>query len=184
MTNSTDCAIIKVQKREREFRKLQKSLKKLLTNSQTCGIINTEREVRNIEQKAPRRSNKQDRIAELLKRLEQWQKDGLSPEEAVEKLTPAQYDFLIDNDINVDDLILSPEQQKAAKEVMKAPRTCKSGGYNKKYPQAKQDLYNGLVDFIKSKGGEIAPREKQNFRDLDFTIDGTAYRIVLSNPRK
>lgn len=136
------------------------------------------------ETKAVRRPSKADRKTELLKRLDQWIKGGDTPEQAIEKLTPAQYDFLIDCDVNLDDLLLSPEQQKAAKAVMKAPRTCKPGGYNKKYPQAKQDLYNALVEFVQEHGGEIQPREKANFRDLDFTIQGTAYRIVLSNPRK
>lgn len=136
------------------------------------------------ETKAVRRPSKADRKAELLKRLDQWIKGGDTPEQAIEKLTPAQYDFLIDCDVNLDDLLLSPEQQKAAKSVMRATRTCKPGGYNKKYPQAKQDLYNALVEFVQAHGGVIQPREKANFRDLDFTIQGTAYRIVLSNPRK
>lgn len=136
------------------------------------------------EAKVVRRSSKADRKAELLKRLDQWMREGDTPEEAIEKLTPAQYDFLIDCDVDLDSLLLTPEQQKAAKAVMKAPRTCKPGGYNKKYPQAKQDLYNALVEFVQAHGGEIQPREKANFRDLDFTIQGTAYRIVLSNPRK
>lgn len=136
------------------------------------------------EPKVPRRASKKDRIDALLHRLDEWIKAGDTPEQAIERLTPAQYDFLIDCDIELDDLLLTPEQQANAKAAMKAPRTCKPGGYNKKYPQAKQDLYNGIVSYLVEQGATIEPREKPNFRDLDFTIQGVAYRIVLSNPRK
>ena len=134
--------------------------------------------------KAPRRQSKQDLCNALLRKLDEWMKAGDTAEEAVEKLSIRQYDFLVDYGIDLDNLLLTPEQLEAVKEVKKASRTCKPGGYNKKYPQAKQDLYNSLVEFIKAQGAEIIPREKQNYRDLDFTIQGTAYRIVLSNPRK
>lgn len=133
--------------------------------------------------KIPRRSCKQDRINALLAKFEEWMKQGDTAEEALARFTPAQYDFLVDNDIDFDSLILTPEQQKAAKAVTKAQRTVKPGGYNKKYPQEKQDLYNSIMAHIQSMGAEVTPRAKPNFRDLDFTFQGTVYRIVLSNPR-
>ena len=157
-----------------------------MTNPTGCGTINTESEVSNIENKpkVPRRQSKKDLADALLKKLDGWMKDGDTAEEAVERLSIRQYDFLVDYGIDLDNLLLTPEQMEAVKEVKKATRTCKPGGYNKKYPQPKQNLFMGIVDHIKSIGGEIIPKEKENFRDLDFTLDGTHYKIVLSNPRK
>lgn len=134
-------------------------------------------------ERTPRRSSKEERKAALLAQFDKWLKAGDTVEEAIERFTPAQYDFLIDCDVDFDALLLTPEQQKAIKAVTKAPRTVKPGGYNKKYPQAKQDLYNGILAYVQSLGAEVTPRAKPNYRDLDFTIQGTAYRIVLSNPR-
>ena len=136
-----------------------------------------------MEQKQPRRQSKKDLANALLARLEQWQKDGCTAEEAIEKLTLKQYDFLIDYGVNLDSLILTAEQQKAVDVMKKSPRPLFANGYTKKYPQDKQDLFQKLVECVTANGAEIAPREKQNFRDLDFTINGTAYKIVLSQPR-
>ena len=61
--------------------------------------------------------------------------------------------------------------------------TLRQYDFHKKYPQAKQDLYNGLVEYLTAQGAEIIPLERQNFRDLEFTLAGTKYKIVLSNPR-
>jgi len=133
--------------------------------------------------KMPRRQSKKDLANALLKKLDEWQKNGDTVEEALEKLTMKQYDFLIDYGINLDDLILTNEQQKAVKAITKTPRKLKEGGYNKKYPKTKIELYTQLKDFITSLNGQIIPREKENYRDLDFTIENIAYKIVLSNPR-
>lgn len=134
--------------------------------------------------KPPRRQSKADLTKALLARLDQWMKEGDTPEEAVGKLSQRQYDFLIDQDIDLDNLLLTSEQLQAVKEVKKATRTVKAGGYNKKYPKAKQDLFQGIVDHLTAKGATIHPKEKENFRDLDFTLDDVHYKIVLSNPRK
>jgi hypothetical protein len=160
-------------------------LKKPLTRKKICGIIRYHRKGENAmtEQKAPRRQSKKDLANALLAKLEEWQKAGDTPDEAIERLTLRQYDFLIDYGVNLDNLILTTAQQNAIKAITKAPRTVKPGGYNKKYPQSKQDLFNALCEFVKAQGGEIQDREKINFRDLDFTIGETAYKIVLSNPR-
>lgn len=119
----------------------------------------------------------------LLALLNTWIDSGDSPETAVGKLTQRQYDFLIDMDVDLDALLLTPEQRKNISEIKRSHRSCSPNGYNKKYPQNKQDLYNGILNYIQSQGATIIPRDKQNYRDLDFTIDGTAYKIVLSNPR-
>lgn len=158
--------------------------KNLLTNHSKHGIINIESEVRTIEEKKiPRRQSKQDLENALLKKLDEWIKSGDTPEQALEKLSMRQYDFLIERDVNLDNLILTTEQQAAIRAITKAPRTCKPGGYDKKYPQAKRELYQNMVEFITAQGAEVVPRDKQNYRDLDFTLNGTAYKIVLSNPR-
>lgn len=135
-----------------------------------------------MEEKVPRRSSKADHVKILLEKLENWVADGDTVEQALEKLTLKQYDFLIDQNVNLDSLILSPQQQAAVKAITKSGRP-RGLQYQKVYPQDKQDLYRNLVEFIKQQGGEIDPREKINFRDLDFKINGVQYRIVLSNPR-
>jgi hypothetical protein len=135
------------------------------------------------EKKIPRRQSKKDLANALLQRLDSWIKAGDSPEEALEKLTVRQYDFLIDYGVNLDNLILTTEQQQAIKAITKRPRRLSENGYNKKYPESKQELYNSLVEHVKAQGAMVHEREKQNFRDLDFTLNGTHYRIVLSQPR-
>ena len=133
---------------------------------------------------ATHRQSKDELKSILLAKVSQWIDHGDTPEQAIEKLTPRQYDFLIDQGVGFDALLLTPEQLKNAQTVKRAARSPSPGGYNKKYPQSKQDLYNGIVAYIQTQGAEVVPREKPNYRDLDFTINGTAYRIVLSNPRK
>ena len=135
------------------------------------------------EKKIPRRQSKQDLENALLKKLDEWIKSGDTPEQALEKLSMRQYDFLIERDVNLDNLILTTEQRAAIRAITKASRTCKPGGYDKKYPQAKRELYQNMVEFITAQGAEVVPRDKQNYRDLDFTLNGTVYKIVLSNPR-
>lgn len=131
-----------------------------------------------------RKLSKAELKAVLLAKVNQWIDEGCSPDDAIGKLTERQYDFLIDQGVDFDALLLTPEQLQNVKEVKRVHRACSPNGYNKKYPQNKQDLFNGIVEYVKTQGAEIIPREKQNFRDLDFTIQGTAYKIVLSNPRK
>lgn len=130
-----------------------------------------------------KRFSKTELKSVLLAKVDEWIKSGDTPEDAIGKLTERQYDFLIDQGVDFDTLLLTPQQLANARTIKRAGRSCSPNGYNKKYPQSKQDLYNGIVEYIKSQGAEIMPREKLNYRDLDFTIEGTAYRIVLSNPR-
>lgn len=130
-----------------------------------------------------RKATKAELVKILTGKVEQWINEGIPPDEAIGRLSERQYDFLIDQNVDLDKYLLTPEQIKATHELRKAPRRCSPNGYNKKYPQSKQDLYNGLVTYIQSQGATIQPREKQNFRDLDFTIGETHYKIVLSNPR-
>lgn len=153
-----------------------------MTNTTEYGIINIESEVRAIEEKkAPRPPSKKDRVKAILATIQRNIENGDTQEQAVEKLSLAQYDFLVEQDVNLDNLILTPEQQKAIKEVTRAPRP--SGlTYNKKYPKERQELYNSLADCIIEQGGREVVRNK-NFRDLDFEINGAKYKIVLSNPR-
>ena len=130
-----------------------------------------------------RRASKSELVGILLNKLNSWVEGGDTPEQAVERLTLRQYDFLIEQGVNLDNFILTPEQQQAAREVTRQAANRKRGAYNKKYPQAKQDLYTGLVDYLTAQGAEIIPAERCNFRDLEFTLGGTKYKIVLSNPR-
>ncbi|MBP9987936.1 MAG: hypothetical protein KBT46_00405 [Ruminococcus sp.] len=127
--------------------------------------------------------SKAELVKVLITKVEGWIADGISPEEAIERLTVKQYDFLIDQNVDLDKYLLTEEQISAGRKICRAHRSCSPNGYNKKYPQSKQDLYNGLCNYILSQGAQIKARQKQNYRDLDFTIGDTAYKIVLSNPR-
>lgn len=131
-----------------------------------------------------KRLSKEELKSVLLAKVDEWIKSGDTPENAIGKLTERQYDFLIDQGVNFDALLLTQEQLANAQTIKRVNRSCSPNGYNKKYPQSKRDLYNNIVEFIKSQGAEIIPREKLNYRDLDFILKGTAYKIVLSNPRK
>lgn len=119
----------------------------------------------------------------LIQKVNAAIQSGKSAEDAIGVLSEKQYDFLIDRGIDFDALLLTKEQLATVQEVKRADRPKFDKGYNKKYPQSKQDLYNSIVGFIESQGAEVMPREKQNFRDLDFTLAGKHYRIVLSEPR-
>lgn len=176
-----------VKREERLQKRFQKTSKKLLTSRRKCGTINTEREMRNMdEKKAPRKRLTKAELTEvLLKKVSDWIEGGDSPEDAVGKLTDKQYDFLIDQGVDFDNLLLTPEQLKNAQSIMgKQAGRRKGMKYNKKYPKSKQDLFNGIVEYLQGQGAEIMPAERQNFRDLDFTLNGVHYKIVLSNPRK
>lgn len=104
-------------------------------------------------------------------------------EKAIEELPLDDYDFLVDNGVNLDELILTKAQIDVAKTVKNEGRPTFPNGYNKKYPKEKQDLYNGIAEYLGSIGSEITIAEKCNYRDLDFTLKGVKYKIVLSNPR-
>lgn len=134
------------------------------------------------EKKSPqRRLSHKEYTEKLLNYLDLWQREGDTPEEAIGKLSQKQYDFLIDQDVNLDNLILSEKQQRAIKDITKVRRP-KGLSYNKKYPQNKQDLYSSIVAHLESQGaGEIITNK--NFRDLEFDISGVKFKIVLSNPR-
>lgn len=134
--------------------------------------------------KIPRRTSKQDRIDILLGQLDKWIKDGVTPYEAVSRLTEKQYDFLIDCDINLDDFVLTKEQQKVVKQVTKCKRPLFANGYDKKYPKEKQNLYFAICNNLQFLGATIAPKEKENYRDIDFMLGGEPYKLVLSKPRK
>lgn len=136
-----------------------------------------------MEEKKPpqRRLSHKEYTEKLLNYLDLWQREGDTPEEAIGKLSQKQYDFLIDQDVNLDNLILSEKQQRAIKDITKVRRP-KGLSYNKKYPQNKQDLYSSIVAHLESQGaGEIITNK--NFRDLEFDISGVKFKIVLSNPR-
>ena len=130
-----------------------------------------------------RKLTKAEFVKVLTDRVEKWIADGVPPDEAVGRLTDKQYDFLIDQNVDLDRYLMTPQQIANSLEIKRAPRSRSPNGYNKIYPQDKQNLYNGIVNYIQSQGATVQPREKQNYRDLDFTIDGKHYRIVLSNPR-
>lgn len=132
-----------------------------------------------------RNPSKREWAEQLVTKLRDKINAGATPEEALESLTLRQYDFLIDYGVDLDHLILTPEQQQSVSELMKkqAGRQTFPDGYDKKYPKHKIDLYTALADFLIERGAEIIPRAKPNYRDLDFVLGDTRYKVVLSLPR-
>ena len=160
-----------------------------MTNPTECGTINTEREVSkivNTPRKTPPRQSKKDLAENLVRIVRKHMESGLTVDEALEKLSIRQYDFLCDyKDGEYLDL-LRPEtaEEKAVRQQMaQADRKTREGGYNKKYPEPKKNIYMALVQLVQVMGGEVHPKAKENFRDLDFTLNGVHYRIVFSSPR-
>lgn len=136
------------------------------------------------ETKAPRKTSNAERKAALLKKLDEWVAQGMTKEEAVYNLTPKQYDFLVDQDVNLDEWVLTAEQvQNLKKGVLPRERRKSPEGYNKKYPKEKMELFTQIREFVESLGGEVIERPKNNYRDLDFMLNNVHYKIVLSNPR-
>jgi hypothetical protein len=127
--------------------------------------------------------NKKTHKMLLLDRISAAIAEGMSPSEAVSQLSVRQYDLLIDNGVNLDDLLLSKKQIAAFKEVIKSPRPLFPSGYLKKYPEEKRKIYQSLIEWVEGQGYLAILPEKENFRDLKFEVEGTLYKIVLSQPR-
>lgn len=140
----------------------------------------------NVPRKPPVRQSKEDLANALVRIVQAHMAKGLSVDDALGKLSMRQYDFLCDykDGVYLENLRPETAEEKAVRQEMSyAGRRTREGGYNKKYPEPKKNIYAGLVEFVQSIGGTIQPKEKENFRDLDFTLDGKHYRIVFSNPR-
>lgn len=123
----------------------------------------------------------------LIQKIKDAIASGITGNDALEVLTEREYDKLVDWDVNIEELIYSADQLQDIKGERRsnAPRRAFPNGYNKKYPQYKQDLYNSLVEFLRDNiGAEIVPRDKQNFRDIEFVVEDRTYKLVLSMPRK
>ena len=122
--------------------------------------------------------------AEFLKNILKGHKaKGLSAEECIEKLTDKQYDFLADYDDFLD-VFMDNKVLTSSNVGEKRQRRLSPEGYNKIYPQEKMDLFNAISKYVCDLGATIIPKSKENYRDLDFTLNGKHYKIVLSNPRK
>lgn len=135
------------------------------------------------ERKPPqRRLTTKEYIVKLLNTIAKWQKEGDTPEEAVARLSAKQYDFLIDHEVNLDNLLLTEKQLASVKAVVSAGRP-KGLQYVKEYPQDKKDLYTSIVAHLQEQGATDIV-ENKNFRDLDFLVNGVKFKIVLSNPRE
>lgn len=134
-----------------------------------------------------RRASKLDRANILFAKLEKEIAQGKTPEQAMESLTPAQYDFLCSDEFadRLDSLTTTAEQRQASAKARQIGKESGSprGKYHKKYSDEKQAIFAALVETVQGLGGEVWPKERENFRDLDFTLNGKHYRVVFSNPR-
>lgn len=135
-----------------------------------------------------RNPSKRDKLAAIQRVIQNNLDAGKTMTEILESeiITLAQYDFLCDNGIDLDKLILSPENYQNMKALMAkgVGRPLFPNGYDKKYPPKKREFYEKLAAFIKAEGGIIEPREKCNYRDIDFTWQDETWRIVFSKPTK
>lgn len=100
---------------------------------------------------------------------------------AWESLSVKDYDFLIDEGVNPDDVFLTQEQQQAIRETKRAPRPT-GLEYKKTYPEARREIYNTVVQTVIEKGGENVLTTK-GLRDIDFMFRGKQFKLVLSEPR-
>lgn len=139
-------------------------------------------------EKSPRRKLSVAEYGKLLMdKVHKELENGLSADKAIEKaLTPTQYDWLIDHDFDLDNIILSKEQLDNVKALSRKSHTRRLSpeGYNKKYPKEKQALYELVKTAIEENGGLVTCPEKANFRDMEIDWQGNKYKIVLSQPRK
>ena len=131
------------------------------------------------------RQSKADLFNSLMRILNKFVEQGETREQAIGHLTDKQFDFLVDYGFDTDSWTMTAEQLENVKEVRKQQRTrsLSPNGYNKIYPQAKMDLFNAISQFLIESGATIQPKEKENYRDLDFMLNNVHYKIVLSNPR-
>lgn len=140
------------------------------------------------QKKVVRRPSKAERANILFAKLEKAIADGKTPDEAMEMLTEAQYDFLCSDEFaeRLDRLTTTTEQREATRKMRQIGREAGKprGPYNKKYSSEKQMIFGALVETVQALGGEIIPKERENYRDLDFLLSGQHYRVVFSNPRK
>lgn len=154
-----------------------------------CGMATAKSQQQTSEQqkKVVRRPSKAERANILFAKLEKAIADGKTPDEAMEMLTEAQYDFLCSDEFaeRLDRLTTTTEQREATRKMRQIGREAGKprGPYNKKYSDEKQMIFSALCETVTSLGGEIVQKERENFRDLDFHLNGKHYRVVFSNPR-
>lgn len=164
-------------------KRAERGYKRMATDTPKSGTPKAE-----TAKKGVRRPSKAERADILFARLEKAIAEGKTAEQAMELLTPAQFDFLCGDDFadRLDALTTTQEQREATKSARQIGREAGKprGHYSKKYSSEKQAIFGELVETVKRLGGEVIPKERENFRDLDFTMpDGKHYRIVFSNPR-
>ena len=149
-------------------------------------MINQNQQSNQQQQKQPRRRmTKTEYKTYLMNLMQKWiREENITAKQALERLTVKQFDFLVENGVDTDKIMLTADQLKAVATVKKSQRRLSPEGYNKKYPPDKQQLFHDIENLVISQGATVEPREKENFRQLDFTLKSKKYRIVLSNPKK
>lgn len=139
-----------------------------------------------LPEKVPRPPSKKERLNILLEKIDNWLLDGWTMEEiAIGKLSEKQWDFLVDSGVDTDNYVLTAEQKANLKAINQETKKARAVGlnYKKQYPQNRQDLFNNLIQFLTTQGATIQEREKTNFRDVAFEIDGKKYSIILQATR-
>ena len=131
----------------------------------------------------PKQMSKAEYVDFLKKKLLDEKAKGVPPEKCLEILTDKQYDVLADYDDFLDVFTANKPLNASNVGGEKRQRRLSPDGYNKIYPQDKIDLFNAICSFLNEKGATIIPKQKENYRDLDFNLNGKHYKIVLSNPR-
>lgn len=91
--------------------------------------------------KAPPRQSKEQLANILVARCLEYIAQGHTPDEAVERLSARQYDFLCDYKEGAYLDKIRPEtaeEKQVRSDMARADRKVRQGGYNKKYPEPKK----------------------------------------------
>ena len=119
----------------------------------------------------------EQRVKDIMKALD------CTEEEALEMLAD---DDAIDHGEKLFEL--TPEQQKVSKAARSVDRKPAEAGTKQKRErkpdQTKRDLINVLTSALENVADEAAIEVTNIERQLDFTVDGRRFRVVLSAPRK
>ncbi len=134
-------------------------------------------------EKIPVVPNKKSRMQKILSAVNSNIETGMSAEQAIEKLSIEQYDFLIDNNINLDEMLLTSEQIETANKIVRSPRPVGLSYTKRNHTPALKEVYETITKAVKNLGVEEI-QQSSNLRDLSFTKGGVKYKVVLSRPRK
>lgn len=141
------------------------------------------------EERIPRRASKKDQAKRYFEELQKALAKGDTVEYVLEhRIPPDKYDLIVDYfGEELDALTLSAEQKDAIASVKRdaAGRPTFPNGYKKPYSDKfRVQAYDAIIAALQEIDAEIVPRDKVNYRDIHFILNGSDYDITLSKRRK